>query len=205
MQQVIHMSAPIILASGSAIRQTLLRNAGLTFECVTPRVDEDTVRTALLAENMSPRDIADALAELKATKVSAKHPDALVIGCDQVLDLQGHLLSKPETADAARAQLRAMQGKRHDLLSAVVICQAGRPLWRHVGLARMTVRPFSDAWLDGYMARNWPDIAECVGAYKLEAEGVRLFSRVEGDYFTVLGVPLLDLLSFLTLRGDLQQ
>ncbi|MGX0974339.1 septum formation protein [Roseovarius sp. MBR-51] len=199
------MSAPIILASGSAIRQTLLRNAGLTFECVTPRVDEDTVRTALLAENMSPRDIADALAELKATKVSAKHPDALVIGCDQVLDLQGHLLSKPETADAARAQLRAMQGKRHDLLSAVVICQAGRPLWRHVGLARMTVRPFSDVWLDGYMARNWPDIAECVGAYKLEAEGVRLFSRVEGDYFTVLGVPLLDLLSFLTLRGDLQQ
>lgn len=199
------MSAPIILASGSAIRQTLLRNAGLTFDCVTPRVDEDTARTALLAENMSPRDIADALAELKATKVSAKHPDALVIGCDQVLDLQGHLLSKPETADAARAQLRAMQGKRHDLLSAVVICQAGRPLWRHVGLARMTVRPFSDAWLDGYMARNWPDIAECVGAYKLEAEGVRLFSRVEGDYFTVLGVPLLDLLSFLTLRGDLQQ
>jgi septum formation protein len=205
MQQVIHMSAPIILASGSAIRQTLLRNAGLSFECVTPRVDEDTVRTALLAETMSPRDIADALAELKATKVSAKHPAALVIGCDQVLDLQGQLLSKPQTADEARAQLRAMQGKRHDLLSAVVICQAGRPLWRHVGLARMTVRPFSDAWLDGYMARNWPDIADCVGAYKLEAEGVRLFSRVEGDYFTVLGVPLLDLLSFLTLRGDLQQ
>ncbi|KJS41937.1 MAG: septum formation protein Maf [Roseovarius sp. BRH_c41] len=199
------MSAPIILASGSAIRQTLLRNAGLSFECVTPRVDEDTVRTALLAETMSPRDIADALAELKATKVSAKHPAALVIGCDQVLDLQGQLLSKPQTADEARAQLRAMQGKRHDLLSAVVICQAGRPLWRHVGLARMTVRPFSDAWLDGYMARNWPDIADCVGAYKLEAEGVRLFSRVEGDYFTVLGVPLLDLLSFLTLRGDLQQ
>ncbi|WP_297776979.1 Maf family nucleotide pyrophosphatase [uncultured Roseovarius sp.] len=199
------MSAPIILASGSAIRQTLLRNAGLSFECVTPRVDEDTVRAALLAETMSPRDIADALAELKATKVSAKHPAALVIGCDQVLDLQGQLLSKPETADEARAQLRAMQGKRHDLLSAVVICQAGRPLWRHVGLARMTVRPFSDAWLDGYMARNWPDIADCVGAYKLEAEGVRLFSRVEGDYFTVLGVPLLDLLSFLTLRGDLQQ
>ncbi|WP_040651152.1 Maf family protein [Roseovarius sp. 217] len=199
------MSAPIILASGSAIRQTLLRNAGLAFDCVAPRVDEDTVRIALMAETMSPRDIADALAELKATKVSAKHPAALVIGCDQVLDLQGQLLSKPQTADEARAQLRAMQGKRHDLLSAVVICQDGRPLWRYVGLARMTVRPFSDAWLDGYMARNWPDIADCVGAYKLEAEGLRLFSRVEGDYFTVLGLPLLDLLSFLTLRGDLQQ
>lgn len=199
------MSAPIILASGSVIRQTLLRNAGLTFDCIAPRVDEETVRNALLAEDVTPRNIADALAELKATKISSKHPGALVIGCDQVLDLQGQLLSKPETAEQARAQLRSMQGKRHDLLSAVVICQAGRPIWRHIGTARMTVRPFSEAWLDGYMARNWPDISDCVGAYKLEAEGVRLFSRVDGDYFTVLGLPLLDLLSFLTLRGDLQQ
>lgn len=199
------MSAPLILASGSAIRQTLLRNAGLIFETVTPRVDEDAVRSALLVEDMSPRDIADALAELKATKISTKHSTALVIGCDQVLDLEGELLAKPETADRARAQLRAMRGRRHDLLSAVVICQAGRPIWRQVGRARMTVRPFSDAWLDGYVARNWPDIADSVGAYKLESEGVRLFSHVDGDYFTVLGLPLLDLLSFLTLRGDLQQ
>lgn len=199
------MNAPLILASGSAIRQSLLRNAGLAFETATPRVDEESVRAALLAEGAKPRDIADALAELKATKISARHPAALVIGCDQVLDLGGTLLSKPETVDEARAQLSAMRGKRHDLLSAVVICQAGRPLWRHIGMARMTVRPFSDDWLDGYLSRNWPDIADSVGAYKLEAEGVRLFSRVDGDYFTVLGLPLLDLLSFLTLRGDLQQ
>ncbi len=199
------MNAPLILGSGSAIRQSLLRNAGLAFETATPRVDEESVRAALLAEGAKPRDIADALAELKATKISARHPAALVIGCDQVLDLGGTLLSKPETVDEARAQLSAMRGKRHDLLSAVVICQAGRPLWRHIGTARMTVRPFSDDWLDGYLSRNWPDIADSVGAYKLEAEGVRLFSRVDGDYFTVLGLPLLDLLSFLTLRGDLQQ
>jgi septum formation protein len=199
------MNAPLILASGSAIRQSLLRNAGLAFETATPRVDEESVRAALLAEGAKPRDIADALAELKATKISARHPAALVIGCDQVLDLGGTLLSKPETVDEARAQLSAMRSKRHDLLSAVVICQAGRPLWRHIGSARMTVRPFSDDWLDGYLSRNWPDIADSVGAYKLEAEGVRLFSRVDGDYFTVLGLPLLDLLSFLTLRGDLQQ
>ncbi|MBD11204.1 Maf family nucleotide pyrophosphatase [uncultured Roseovarius sp.] len=199
------MNTPLILASSSAIRQSLLRNAGLAFETATPRVDEESVRAALLAEGAKPRDIADALAELKATKISARHPAALVIGCDQVLDLGGTLLSKPETVDEARAQLSAMRGKRHDLLSAVVICQAGRPLWRHIGTARMTVRPFSDDWLDGYLSRNWPDIAESVGAYKLEAEGVRLFSRVDGDYFTVLGLPLLDLLSFLTLRGDLQQ
>lgn len=199
------MHAPLILASGSAIRHSLLRNAGLAFEAVTPRVDEESVRAALLAEGTKPRDIADALAELKATKISARHPAALVIGCDQVLDFSGELLSKPETIDQARTQLSAMRGKRHDLLSAVVICQAGRPLWRHIGMARMTVRPFTDAWLDGYLSRNWPDIAESVGAYKLETEGVRLFSRVDGDYFTVLGLPLLDLLSFLTLRGDLQQ
>tara|TARA_R110000851_G_scaffold37035_22_gene95982 strand:+ start:3259 stop:3858 length:600 start_codon:yes stop_codon:yes gene_type:complete len=199
------MNAPLILASGSAIRQSLLGNAGLAFETATPRVDEESVRAALLAEGAKPRDIADALAELKATKISARHPAALVIGCDQVLDSGGTLLSKPETVDEARAQLSAMRGKRHDLLSAVVICQAGRPLWRHIGTARMTVRPFSDDWLDGYLSRNWPDIADSVGAYKLEAEGVRLFSRVDGDYFTVLGLPLLDLLSFLTLRGDLQQ
>ena len=199
------MNTPLILASSSAIRQSLLRNAGLAFETATPRVDEESVRAALLAEGAKPRDIADALAELKATKISARHPAALVIGCDQVLDLGGTLLSKPETVDEARAQLSAMRGKRHDLLSAVVICQAGRPLWRHIGTARMTVRPFSDDWLDGYLSRNWPDIAESVGAYKLEAEGVRLVSRVDGDYFTVPGLPLLDLLSFLTLRGDLQQ
>ena len=208
------MNTPLILASSSAIRQSLLRNAGLAFETATPRVDEESVRAALLAEGAKPRDIADALAELKATKISARHPAALVIGCDQVLDLGGTLLSKPETVDEARAQLSAMRGKRHDLLSAVVICQAGRPLWRHIGTARMTVRPFAAGlfalasvtdWLDGYLSRNWPDIAESVGAYKLEAEGVRLFSRVDGDYFTVLGLPLLDLLSFLTLRGDLQQ
>lgn len=199
------MRAPIILASGSTIRQTLLRNAGLAVEVVPPRVDEEALRAALLAEEAAPRAIADALAELKAVKVSTKHPRGLVIGCDQVLDLQGQLLTKPETPDQARAQLLAMRGKRHDLLSAVVICEAGRPIWRHIGTARMTVRPFSEDWLDGYLARNWPDIADSVGAYKLEAEGVRLFSRVDGDYFTVLGLPLLDLLSFLTLRGDLQQ
>ena len=96
-----------------------------------------------------------------------------------------------------------MRGCRHDLLSAAVICEDGAPIWRHVGTARLTVRTFSDAWLDGYLARNWPDIADSVGSYKLEAEGVRLFSRIEGDYFTILGLPLLDLLGFLTLRGDL--
>jgi septum formation protein len=162
------------------------------------------LRDALLSEGASPRDLADALAEMKALRISEKRPEALVIGCDQVLDLQGKVLTKPTSRAEAATQLLELRGKRHSLLSAVVICEAGKPIWRHVGQVRLLVRDFSDAWLDGYLDRNWPDISEAVGAYKLEKEGVRLFSRVDGDYFTVLGLPLLDLLSYLGLRGDIE-
>ena len=197
------MTFTLTLASGSEIRRHLLENAGLQIDVVRPRVDESALRHSLLAEQTPPRDIADALAELKALRVSSKKPNALVLGCDQVLNLDGQLLSKPRSLEEARSQLLDMSGKRHDLLSAAVLCEAGKPVWRHVGVARMTMRTFSEDWLEGYLERNWPEIGESVGAYQLEAEGVRLFSRIEGDYFTVLGLPLLDLLSFLTLRGDL--
>jgi septum formation protein len=199
------MAHPLILASASPIRRTLLENAGLSIKVSPARIDESSLRDAMLSENMSPRDIADALAEMKAIKVSLKESTRLVLGCDQVLDLGGEILSKPASIEEARAQLQRLRGRTHDLLSAVVICQDGAPIWRHVGRVRLTVRAFSDAWLDDYLDRNWPDIAGCVGAYKLESEGVRLFSRIEGDYFTVLGLPLLDVLAFLTLRGDLPQ
>lgn len=198
------MPQTLILASGSQIRQHLLMQAGLTFEVQRPRVDEDMVRQSLLAEGASPRDIADALAEMKALRISEKQPEALVIGCDQVLDLAGQVLSKPETREEAERQLMALRGKRHSLLSAVVICQQGKPIWRHIGQVRLMVREFSEDWLTGYLDRNWPDISDSVGGYKLEKEGVRLFSRVDGDYFTVLGLPLLDLLSYLALRGDIE-
>ena len=199
------MTDPLILASGSEVRAQMLRQAAVPFAVVPARIDETMIRDALLAEEAKPRDIADTLAEMKALKVSEKNPGALVLGCDQVLDLGGSLLSKPQDPDEAIAQLKAMRGKRHMLLSAAVICENGKPIWRHVGQVRLLMRDASDEFLEGYVARNWDSIRHSVGAYKLEEEGVRLFTRIEGDYFNVLGMPLLELLAYLTLRGDLQK
>ncbi len=199
------MSVPIILASGSSIRAQLLENAGVPFTVQTARVDEETAKRALLAEDASPRDIADTLAEMKARKVSDKTPGAMVLGCDQVLDFDGRLLSKPETPADALAQLRAMRGKRHMLLSAAVVYQDGEPIWRHVGQVRLRMRMSSDAYLRNYVDRNWDSIRHAVGAYKLEEEGVRLFATIDGDYFNVLGMPLLELLNFLAVKGVIDQ
>jgi len=198
------MNAPIILASGSEIRAQLLKNAGLDFAVSVARVDEDAIRASLQAEQASPRDIADTLAELKAQRVAARHPEALVIGCDQILALGQEILSKPQTPQDALAQLQNLRGQKHQLLSAAVIYGEGKPLWRHVGIARLFMRDASDAYLQDYIDRNWDSIQHAVGAYKLEEEGVRLFTRIEGDYFNVLGLPLLELLSYLTLRGTLR-
>ena len=197
------MTDRLILASGSEIRANLLRNAGIDFTVQKARVDEEAVRAALHAEDASPRDIADTLAELKAQRVAAKNPQALVIGCDQVLAVGQTTLNKPQSPQDALAQLKMLRGQKHQLLSAAVIYGDGKPQWRHVGVVRLHMRDASDAYLADYVDRNWDSIRHAVGAYKLEKEGVRLFTRIEGDYFNVLGLPLLELLSYLTLRGTL--
>jgi septum formation protein len=132
------------------------------------RIDEDAVRMSLQSENASPRDIADTLAELKAQKVAAKHPDALVIGCDQILALGHDIFTKPDTQAQALDQLRALRGRKHQLLSAAVIYGEGKPLWRHVGTVRLHMRDASDDYLAAYVDRNWDSIRHAVGAYKLE-------------------------------------
>ncbi|MDC0343600.1 Maf family protein [bacterium] len=197
------MSVPMLLASGSEIRAQMLRNAGVVFDVQVARVDEDAIKASLLADGAPPRDIADALAEAKARKISDK-TGAMVLGCDQVLDFQGRLLSKPKTPQDGLDQLRSLRGQRHMLLSAAVIYDEGKPVWRHVGQVRLLMRDASDAYLEGYVARNWESVRDAVGAYKLEEEGVRLFTRIDGDYFNVLGMPLLEVLAYLTLRGVLE-
>lgn len=198
------MSRPLILASGSEIRLQLLTAAGVQAMARPARVDEEAIRAALAAEEATPRDVADVLAETKARKIAEKDPEALVLGCDQVLEFRHEIFAKPESRDQARAQLLALRGQTHRLLSAVVLYDRAQPVWRHVGTVRLTMRDFSDSYLDGYLDRNWPDIASSVGGYKLEAEGSRLFSAIEGDYFTTLGLPLLPLLAYLGLRGFIE-
>jgi septum formation protein len=194
-------SPPLILASRSPGRAAVLRQAGVAVEVLPAGVDETAVKDAMRADAAPPRDIADALAELKARRVAAKHPGRLVLGADQVLVCDGRLYDKPRDLDDARAQLASLRGRRHELLSAGVVFENAAPVWRHVGRAELTMRPFSDAFLDAYVAEEGDELLGTVGAYRLEGRGAQLFASVAGDIFTIVGIPLLELLAFLRSRG----
>lgn len=194
------MTQTLILASRSASRRTMLAAAGVAFTAQTAGVDEDAAKAALAG--MSGRDLADALAELKAVKVSLRNRDALVLGSDSVVVLaDGTLLDKPESREQAADHLARMSGTVHHLWSAAVIAEAGRPVWRHVEAATMHVRSLSYSFIDRYLDAEWPAIAGCVGCYRMEGVGVQLFDRVEGSHFTVLGLPLIPVLGYLRVRG----
>lgn len=192
----------LILASKSAARRAVLDGAGVPYEARVAGVDEDAVKTSLLAEGAGPRDIADALAELKAIRVSAGRPD-FVIGSDQTLDLDGALYDKAESLDAARERLKLLRGRTHKLHSAVVVAKEGAPIWREVVTCSLTMRDFSDAFLEDYLATEGPHALGSVGCYRLEGPGAQLFSKIEGDYFAILGLPLMGLLDLLRRHGEL--
>jgi septum formation protein len=196
-------AAALVLASGSETRARLLRAAGVPVIVDSPGVDEAEVKLSLRAAGAPPGALTETLAEMKAQRVSRRHPGRIVIGADQVLACEGAWFDKPETLDAAAAQLRRLRGKRHELVSSVVALRDGTRLWHVTDTARLTMRAFGETFLETYLAQAGPAILDSVGAYRLEGPGAQLFSRIEGDYFTILGLPLLPLLDFLRLQGSL--
>ena len=194
------MPASLILASASPSRRQLLANAGLSFAIEPAGIDEDEVKRSL-GSRAAPQELAETLAEMKALRVSARHSASFVVGADSALACNGRMFDKPPTLDAARKQLLALRGQTHELFSSVVVARGGVRLWHWNERARLTMRSFSEGFIDAYLARAGETVLSSVGAYQLEGLGAHLFTRVDGDYFTILGLPLLPLLSFLAGHG----
>jgi septum formation protein len=197
----------VILASGSRFRRQMLEAAGLTFRVVSSTVDETAIKATLTDNNpdIDAADVAEVLARAKAEQVSAQFPDALVIGADQVLVAGGELFSKPPSIAAARQQLLALRGLTHALPTAVVLAERGETVWSHVDEPHMVMRSFSHAFLDAYLTAEGDAVTETVGGYQLEGRGAQLFEAIDGNYFTIIGLPLLPLLAELRARAVLQQ
>jgi septum formation protein len=191
------VSGGLVLASGSASRQEMLRAAAIPFEVATPDVDEDAAKDRLLRSGADSEEIAGTLAELKATSVSRSRPRALVLGADQVLDCGGQLFSKARNRAEARATLTALRGRRHRLLSAAVLAQGGAPVWRELQIAELWMRDFSDDFLEDYLDQEGDTLLSSVGCYRIEARGVQLFTQISGDTFVIRGLPLLGVLAAL--------
>ncbi|MFM9853205.1 MAG: Maf family protein [Sphingomonadaceae bacterium] len=192
----------LILASQSAARRALLSAAGVDFEAMPPMVDEDAAKAGFRARGLDARDLADALAELKALRVSLRHIGRLVLGADQTLALDdGTMFDKATSPAELRAQLAALSGQTHSLYSAAVIAQAGQPLWRHIERVKLTMRPLSSDFLDDYVSNEGISVMSAVGGYHIEGRGATLFSRIDGSHFAILGLPLLPLLAHLRTIG----
>ena len=190
----------LILASQSPSRRAMLTAAGVDFTAEPAGVDEDAAKASLA--DLPARVLADALAELKAIKVSMRHPDALVLGSDSIVALaDGTLLDKPESRGQAAEHLARMSGGTHRLWSAAVVAEGGAPVWRHVEGAKLHVRTLSYSFIDRYLDSEWPAVAGCAGVFRIEGPGVQLFDRIDGDHFTVLGLPLIPVLGYLRVRG----
>ena len=192
----------VILASGSYIRRKLMEDAGLEFEVIAKPVDEAAIKDSMLAESARLQDIADALAEAKSLRVS-RIESGLVIGADQIMVMDGQLFDKPKDINEARERLKLMRGKTHYLIGAVVISENGAPVWRHLAKTKLTMREFSDEFLEDYLKAEGDLVTKSVGAYRFEGLGAQLFSDVEGDFFSILGLSLLPVMDYLRIRGAL--
>jgi septum formation protein len=196
-------TAPVVLASASSARAALLRAAGIAITIDAAAIDEGEVKASLRASRAAPAGIAETLAELKAQRVSRRHGGGLVIGADQILECDGVLFDKPADTAAARSQLLTLRGRSHRLVSAVVLMRDGQRLWHHIDHADLKMRDFSASFLDRYLEVAGPAALSSVGAYQLEGIGAQLFAAIDGDYFTILGLPLLPLLDILREHGVL--
>jgi len=191
------VSPTVVLASASSSRAQILRDAGVSFKVDQASIDEDAVKQSMRAEETDAEAVAVTLAELKAMRVSSRHPDALVIGADQMLDCNGTWFDKPVNTDDVRAHLKALAGRSHELITAACVVSDDSIIWRHVDRARLTMRQLSDRFINAYLKECGDSILGSVGAYRVEGLGIQLFSRIDGSHFTILGLPLIPLLDLL--------
>ncbi|MCH8196723.1 MAG: septum formation protein Maf [Proteobacteria bacterium] len=198
------LSSSLVLASASSARILMLERAGIRCETEAARIDEEEYRNAMRAAGAPASAVVEKLAELKARRVARHHPEAIVIGADQILDCDGVWFDKPLDLDRARADLVALRGRTHELLSCACVVQDDRRLWHHIDRAKLTMRDFTDEFLDDYLVMAGDDVLASVGAYQIEGPGAQLFSKIEGDHFTILGLPLLPLLQYLRDLGQVK-
>lgn len=197
------MAETLVLASASPSRRMLMENAGLKFQAVAAQIDERAIEREIEHRALGPDELALELAFSKALEVSSRFPQALVIGCDQTMSLGQQVFHKPADRAEARANLLLLRGRTHRLNSGVVLVRGGHEIWRHLSTADLSMREFSDAFLEGYLVRCGDDVMKSVGCYQLEGIGIQLFNSISGDYFTILGLPLLPLLEQLRTLGEL--